>query len=160
MKIKVKRSDLFLMQNAVNALAHVKGSCKFAYALAKNKKFLDDEVNLMREGVNPKQDFIAYEKARIALCEKFAEKDENDKPKIAGGQYQGLENNKKFQAEMGKLVEEYKEKIEERKAQLESFNEMIKEEVELEMWAIKLGEIPNEISADQIGVLTSLIVEE
>jgi len=159
MKIKVKRSDLFLMQSAINVLAQIKGSCRFAYAVAKNKKFLDDEITILRKGVEPEQALIDYEKKRIELCEKHADKDDKGKPVIVNNVYQGLGENEEFQAEMEKLADKSKDLLESRKAQLESFNEMIKDEIEFEFWKIKLSDFPDGIAAESLLVLTPIISE-
>lgn len=161
MKVKVKRSDLFLMLNCVNSLAQIKGSCKFAYGIAKNKKILDDEVNAMREGIKPSQKYLEYENARIKLCEKYCDKDGGGNPIIVNNVYQGIgDNNQKFQEAIEKLNKENKKTLDERKKALEDFNEMIKEEIEVELWAIRFVDFPDGIMADQIGALAPIIVEE
>lgn len=159
MKVNVKRSDLFLMQNAIAILAQVKGSCKFAYGVAKNKKILDDEASLMRTGIAPKKEFMDYENKRVVLCEKHADKDNDGKPIIVNNLYQGLDANEKFQKEMKKLAEDNEKAISDRQKQIDSFNEMLKEECEIELWQIKLEDIPDGITADSIGHLTHIIVE-
>jgi len=147
------------MQVAVDALAQVKGSCKFAYGLAKNKKVLDDEVSSMREGLKPDKDFMDFENKRVALCAKYAEKGEDGQPKIVNNAYVGVLGNKEFEKEVEALNKESKAILDDRQKQLDSFNDMIKEEVELELWAIKLDEIPDDVTAEQLGPLQPIITE-
>jgi hypothetical protein len=50
--------------------------------------------------------------------------------------------------------------LEQREKQLEDFNEMVKEEIELKVHTINLSDVPEKISVKQMEVIAPLIVDE
>lgn len=157
MKTKMVISKLFQIQMVINELAQVKGTCKFAYAIAKNKKLVDDETALIRKSLEPSSALISYEKRRVSLCEKHCEKDEFGKPVIIANGYQGLENSVEFKEDLEKLREEFADTLKERADQSNSFNKMVAEEGEFEFWSIKLADIPDGVTAEQLDILMPII---
>jgi len=160
MKLKTKRSELFRMLHAVNLLAQVKGTCRFAYGLAKNKKLLTDEVEAMRAGVKPSDELLRFDSERVELCRKHAEKDDKGEPKQLNGEFVGLGNHPLFSKELKVLQEKYKDAIETNKKQIESFNKMLTEDTEFECWELKTTDIPDNVTADQLEPLMPIIKDE
>ena len=53
---------------------------RFNYALAKTRRLIADEVEAIQEAIAPLPAFVEYERARVALCEQYAEKDHVGRP--------------------------------------------------------------------------------
>lgn len=157
MKVKNTRDYFYGLRTALNKLSDLEG-VKFAYAINRNKTILDAEVKAINEAKVEKEDFQAYEKARIELVEAHAKKDKEGKPVILGNQYQ-IADQKKFDKEIAKLQKEHKKSLDNRQKQIDELNNFIKEEVELELYGIKLENVPENISVEKMGIITPLIEE-
>lgn len=148
------------MLGAVNSLAQVKGNVKFAYNLAKNRKYLTEECELMRGSAKPSEELGKYEDDRIETCKKFCDKNDNGEPKTVNGSFIGLENNKEFEAALKLVQEKHKKALAEHEEKIKAFNKMLEEEMEIELWAIKLSDVPDNITAEQLQPLMPIIDEE
>jgi len=88
--MKIKRKDIVNLYEIISSLSEeVKNirDVKERYKIAKNKKMLDEEINVLRETMNSNvdQDIMAFEKERMNLIQLYAEKDENGNPIVNGG---------------------------------------------------------------------------
>jgi len=156
---KVERIKLFGLLNAIESVKTIK-DVKFAYALVKNKKRIKEEIELLKEATKVSDKLQEYEKKRIMLCKQYCEKDDNKKPIIKNNSYCGLDNNKNFNEEIKKLREEYKEELDNREKQIEDYNKLLEEKVEIDFYKISLKNIPQDISAEQLEPLMILVNEE
>jgi hypothetical protein len=125
---------------------------KTAYAVARNIKIIEDEIDIMGNMVKPNSDFIKYEKERTELATKHAKKDEKGKAIIENKEYI-LENKEEFDKEFAILKEKHKEAIDFRTKQLEDFNKFAEEESKLEFYKINEDEIPETATVDDYYVL-------
>jgi len=151
-KIKATRSDLIVMLGALPAVNNLKGF-KLAYAVAKNKIALQAEQKILNEILKSSDQFLAYEKDRIKLCEKFADKDDAGKPIIVGNKYQGVNVNPEFQKAWAELKEIYKEAIEVEQNKNAEYLKALEEEIEFDMEMIPINELPQDISVAQMDAL-------
>jgi hypothetical protein len=156
--MKIAREKLFTLASVINNLLSKGTSVKFHYLLHKNKRVIDMEITTIQEAhrSNPPEHFQEFESKRVALCEKFADKDENGKPKRHKGDFV-ISDTEGFSAEMDIIKEEYPEIIEHMENSQRQFMEFLQEEVELDTYPIPLSVIPDVITGQDIGVLYDII---
>lgn len=53
------------------------GNARFSYAVTKNMKMISEELEIIQKSIEQSEEYKVYDKLRIELCEKYAEKDEN-----------------------------------------------------------------------------------
>lgn len=135
---------------------------KFHYALLKNIDLLQKEIELIQSKSKPSENFLAYEKERIALCEKFCNKDEkgeNIKREIGNGQYEyDIDTTSEtWKTAIDELKSNNKELIAERDQQIEMFNQLLDVETSLNVFLIKIEDLPTEINGEQMQALKHFI---
>jgi len=157
MQAKMKRSQLFQMLHAVNSLAQVKGTCRFAYSIAKNKKLLTDETELMRDTVKPTPELIKFDEGRVELCKIHADKDEKGEPKTENGNFVGLTKNSVFEKALNEYREKNKAILDAQKKREDDFNKLLEEEIDFDFWEIKMSDIPDGVVGEQIEPLLPII---
>jgi hypothetical protein len=87
---------------------------KFNYALAKNKRQIQEHLETLGEVQKADPLWVEYNNKRIALCEKYADKDKNEKPILdKNGNYVGLNGKPAFEKEIETIREEYKDHLHE-----------------------------------------------
>jgi hypothetical protein len=119
---------------------------KIAYAANKNLRTLNNESEDILAASKESDEYKDYQKKRIALCEKYAEKGEDGGPKLkdVGKGVQSYQiapaDKETFDAELKVLQEENQEVIDELKKTLEDFNLLLEEKVEVKLWEITVKE--------------------
>lgn len=151
------RVSTYLMQ-----LKQLKGA-KFSYAIVKNFNILEKEVKDINSTITPSEDYKSYEADRIALCEKFAKKDElgnSIKKNIqANGafEYDLDVTDKTFIEEIRKLQEKYKTALEDQSKKIEEYHKFLQEESEILFHTVSLDDIPSDISVELMSVIEPFI---
>jgi hypothetical protein len=153
----MKNIDLFRLKEGLNDVSNLKG-VKFAYAVLKNKKIVEDEIALLQKSVEMSVEFQEYEKSRITLCEQFADKDSEGKPIINNNQYQ-IENKVEFNEVVEKLKKDNIKCIEERVKQLNDYDILLQEENDIEEKLSKVKEeyLPSDITANQLQTIIEMV---
>src|SRR3990167_10828895 len=103
----------------LNRLGDLKG-VKFAYAVSKNINLIKTEIDLLEKAIAPSEEYKKVDELRVAICEKYAKKDENGKVIIKDNAYD-IEDTEAFEAELKKLKEEYKKEFDARDKQVEEY---------------------------------------
>ena len=153
----MKKKDLLALFNSLNSLGSLKG-VKFAYAVSRNINKLKSEAESLQKAISPMPLFVEFEKERIELAKSHAKKDESGKPQAKEGSFV-LEDPVKFEAEFDKLKKKHKEAISEREKQEDDFKLLLEEEVEIELYKVKLDDVPEEITAQQLHFVSEIIEE-
>lgn len=148
----------------LNQLGNLSG-VKFAYAVARNINLLKSEIESLDKALQPPEEFMEFEKERIALVEKYAEKDEKGKPKIevAGNgaqQYVMEESGNKFQKEFETLKGKHKKAVEAREKQIDDYTKLLTTESDFKPHMLKLEDLPKEINARQTSGIYEILLEE
>lgn len=156
----MKNEELFMLNQAITTVGNLSG-VKFAYAIAKNKKVIETEIEVLKESVKPSEKFTEYEKKKAEIVKKYADKDEKGNYKAdANNQYVVETQKVEFEKEVAPLNEEYKEEIDKRDAQVKEFNEvMLKAEAKFIPFKIKKEDVPVNITVAQTTAIFSLIEE-
>lgn len=158
----MRYEDLFQMLNTLKEIGKVKSSIKFAYGIAKNKKIVQEEVDLIQKIIEPSEELKQFEKDRVKLCEEFADKDDGGQILFVDGSYSIKEKRTEFNEKLKELREKYKELIDEQEEKNEKFMEVLKENMdkELDFYKIKFEYFPDEITPEHLEVLMPLIKED
>jgi len=155
----MKKSELEAMYMAMAQVANVTVSPKFAYAIAKNRSKIEDEVKALQEARKPLAEF---DKKRIDLCREMCDKDENGKPmtetkEIPGGKmtvFQGISGNEEYNKKLEELKEPYGE-------QFREVEELENKDCDEYKWhMIDLEQFPKEITSAVMMALMPLIREQ
>ena len=161
MKITKKRKELVNLYYMMTYLGDLRGA-KFTYSISKNKEVLKKELDNIQEIAKLPEETLAkykeYNTKKTELSEKHALKDKDGNPIKKNNEYQ-IKNKTTFTKDLEALKKEYKKVIEEvdkRKAEVDKLGE---EEITLELKTLPIGIIPNEITVDQMDVLSMLITE-
>jgi len=128
---------------------------KIGYAVAKNRKLVEQELETLNETLKVLPDFEKYEKERITLLEKHASKDEKGKAVIENNAYK-IENQEDWEKAIKDLQETHKEAITYREKQLEDFNALLEEGSKLEFFKITEDQILEEKNATAQEIYTLL----
>ena len=157
---KFTKQQIFDLYNGLNAVGHL-GGAKFAYAVARNISKLQPEIDALNKAYAASEDFVAYDKERAQLAESHATKVDGKPQKTVenGIAKYVIEDQEKFDKDLKVLQEKHKEAIDKRQKQLDDFQEILKEETEIELYAIPPEYIPENIKAQEMaGIL--LIIDE
>ena len=157
-----KGEALVLFKN-LNQLGNLSG-VKFTYAVARNINLLKTELESLEKSMELPENFKKFDSERIELVEKYAEKDENGKPKKektenGSEQYVMGENEKKFEKEFNTLKTKHKEAVSLREKQFEEYTKLLTTDSEVQLYKIKLDDIPKEITARQMAGIYAIVEE-
>ena len=150
------KKDLFRLQQVLNHLKDVPNT-KFAYALIKNLKKIDAEIGILNELKQAnKTATLEYEKKRIDLCTKHAEKDEMGTPIIENNNYKILDVGT-FTKELEDLRNVHSDDFDKQlKGEAEYIN-LLKEECDIDFYKMKPEDLPDNLTALQLEILEPLI---
>ena len=158
--IKIKLSDLFEYLSGLDRAGNLK-SVKLGYAVAKNRSEIMKEVKIVQSRMESSKEFSEYSQKVADLGKKYANKDDKGRPVQFQGQFQGCEGNPEYDKPMEELKEKYKEVIEEREKQMEEYKELMKMEIDFDVYQIDFSEVEKVegITVDQINGIFFMIKE-
>lgn len=150
----MKRKELFQLKQALESVSTLKG-VKFAYSIAKNLQEVNNEIEAVNKAMAPSEDFIQYEKERIKLNEEYAEKTEEGNPKVWNNNYViSPKNRDAYEKRMEELKKNHKMALKERDEQMEEYQVLLEEDVDITLHKIQEGNLPSDITIEQIhGIL-------
>lgn len=141
----MNKGDLLNLWAVLTDLQKVKANVKFSYAIAKNRMKITSEVEAIQEALKPAADFMKYENARLKLAQEYADKDDEGRVKIDGGNFSITENLTKFNEKLDALKAEHKEAIDVQEAKADEIDALLKESFEFKPHMIKFENFPEEI---------------
>ncbi|MFW6001835.1 MAG: hypothetical protein ACOCQD_00685 [archaeon] len=124
---------------------------QFIYAIIRNKKLLEDEVNSI-DGIDLSkiEGYGEFERERVELCHKYSLKDENNNPTIQEGRYTiDPRKQDEFIKELRDLEEKYHDAVNERKRQEEELEKLLNEEIKISLYPITIEMIPDDVLTSQ-----------
>lgn len=157
MKIKQSRKDFINLYQSLGELGSLRGM-KFGFTIAKNREALKPLLDKLNKLSVTKDNFKEYEKERVAIAEKHAEKDKDGKAVFVGQQYK-IVDKAAFDEELKAVKEKHAEAIKERDDQVKAMTDYFNEEVEMELRPLTLDVIPQDITVDQMETLSVLIID-
>ena len=159
----MKKSEVLSLYRSLNQLGALSG-VKFAYAVSKNINILKGEVESLDKALEPDEKFQEFEKERVSLLEKHAEKDDAEKPKKetsenGAEQYVMGDNLKKFEKEFELLKKDHKEAVDARDKQIEEYTKLLETDTEVTLYMLKTDDIPDSITTRQMAGIYDIISE-
>jgi vacuolar-type H+-ATPase subunit I/STV1 len=155
----MKRKDFSAAVEALNSVSEIKG-VKFAYAVLKNRKKIEVQVEedkpIFEEILKPSEGFKEYEQKRIELCVLHSEKDDNGDPITNDNRYKIIDT-VKFNEELTELSTEYKVSIDDRQNQMNEYNTLMEENIEINFQKIDFDTLPEDISESQLRSIEFMI---
>ena len=160
MNITITRQSLLELWNNLSTLSDLKGF-RLGYAIARTKAKLKHEIEVLEESIKPDTSYQEYDAKRIELCRRFAKKDDKGESILQDNQFVFGDNYGGFNEELLLLQDEFAKAIENRRQQIESFNDLMKEEITIEVHEITEADIPTDPAPTvrQVEVLCYLIAE-
>ena len=156
MKVKVSKDKLVQMWNALSEIGKGKTKVKFSYAVARNKSIIEPEIKALTEAQKLVPEYQEYDTERLKMCREMAKKDENGAPKMLGVEFD-IEDREAFDKKVEKLQKKHKKVIDEQKLRIDQFNELIKEEIEIDFYTIKAEFLPEDIEANYLELMMDFI---
>jgi len=159
----MKKQNINNLLNHIEKLSHIRG-VKFSYCLVKNKKMLIEELDNIKKSLRvldkiQAEEFDKYNKERIIIAKKHADKDTDEKPIIINDNYK-ISDMISFNKEFEKLKEKYKEIVAITSEFDNENNKLLDEDVGIDFNKIKLSDLPDELSQSQIEPIIDFIIEE
>lgn len=154
--MKITKKDLGDLYQGLLSVDNLTG-VKFSYAVARNLSMLKDEMESLKKAISMSKEFAEYEFKRVELAEDCAVL-ENGKPKVVNGEYE-IRDEEFFKTSLSKLQETYKEAIDGRKKQLSELRELLKEEIEVDLYMIPQDIVPEAINTKQMADILPIIKE-
>lgn len=151
----MKNSELFGLYEWLEAVSNI-GWARFAYWVAKNKKIILNELKTIESANEPTEEYKNFEKERIELCEKMANKDEKWEVKIIGKSYD-ISDIDGFNSELQKLREKYKNALDEMQKRNEEYENLLNQDSDLELFKIKEEIIPEWVTAKLLDPIMAVI---
>jgi len=151
------------LHNVLSGLKGLKG-IKFNYCISKNLAILETEIQSIQSTLKSSDNYKIFDEKRIELCKKYAKKDSNDQPvKIIDPETKQeryeIGDQLGFDTEYALLKEENKEIVTEREKQLSDFNEFLGKESTITLYKIKLEDVSEDITTEQMVGIYPLIEE-
>jgi len=161
----MKNKDLFTLKEGLKEAKKLQG-VKFAYAVAKNSRLVDHEIELLQETIIPSEDFTEFEDKRNELVKKYAKKDKNGEPKQETQDVNGqtfsffkIDDIPAYNEEAKPLEEEYKEVIESRNTQLKEYDTQLEEDCGLVLHKVVIDIVPENITGETLELIDWMIEE-
>ena len=155
--MKITNQKLGELFQGIKSVSELKG-VKFAYGMAKNRRLIEEESKILQEALKPSDKFQEYDKKRIEMCEKYADKDDKGKAKLEKNAYIfSVENKKKFDKDIEGLRKEYKKEVDDRETQAAEFQKLMEKESDYKPFIIAYEDVPEDITSDQMNGIIDLI---
>jgi len=149
----IKKSEVVKLSRIFEYFKSQKLGRKFSYFITRNNIKLKDEVEALKEIMAPSEKYQEFDKKRAEIASNMADKDDKGKPIIVNNSYQIIENQSKFDKTISDLRTEYKEAIEEFEKTAKVYNEILKETVPFEPYAIGIDNLPDELEPEIMEIL-------
>jgi hypothetical protein len=157
MKVKIKR--LIEMHNNLSLLKDVDCELVFSHAIAKNRRRLKNELELLEDFTKPSSKYEEYDEKRIKLAAKYAKLDDDGRPIIKDNGYIIQKDMRStFESEIANLELEYEEAITEFKNKIKQYQLEIEKEIEFDYYMIEFDNIPK-LTPLQMEIIFDLVKE-
>lgn len=157
-ELKLKKRDVLMLHQNLPKLGNLKG-VKLSFAIAKNKKIVEEEAEALVEAVAMTDEYKKYEEERLKLCKKYASKDDSGNPVLVADDYL-IKDQVAFDEAIKELNDANTELIEERDKQVEEGNKLLDEYSSIKLHKIKYEYIPDDVTIAQMDILLPLIAED
>jgi hypothetical protein len=161
--MKFTRERIAQVYGILNQLSEHKTTAKGAYAISKNKRLIETEVKSIQDAYSNRkvpEDVSKFEQERIETCRSFGDKNEAGEPIVLKGRFViPPEKLTEFDTVISELSEKYKDALAEKEKLEQELMDLMQEEIDLSLHVIKVGDLPDEISASQIDILGEMVAD-
>ena len=162
MKEKMKRGKLVEL-NAL--LTNMKSQDKrFKFAIVRNLEYLEPEMKAIRETQKPSPRYEEYVQKRQQIGEEFVDRDEKGNPILALVEgveiFQITEKKDEANSKVVELIKEYNDAIEEKKQDINQFNELMEEEIEVDVCKVSFEFLPEDADYNALKPIIKETPEE
>jgi len=171
--ITITNDNVLTLYKVISTLPKDKGNVRFKYGILRNLKNIKPIVDSLNEVKKPNEAITKYQNDVIGLASKYCETndkglvlytDETFEYVLTDGSKghpkpTSKANKVKLEKELLKLREDNKIPFKEEKATIDAFNELLKEDVELDVYKISIDDVESigELSYTQLSSLDFLI---
>ena len=160
----MKNEELYVMREGLNAVPEKvtyqdekkKGIINFKFAVSKNKRLLKDHLTDLEAAIEATEKFKEYREKEQKLSKKHCRRDKDGKNviipviegSVRGEQFDIIgydDPGSEYSVQFKKLEKEYQKEIDERKVQMEKFNEHLKEESTFKPYFIPFDWVPDDL---------------
>ncbi len=159
----MKRLDLYKLKQALESLGNIEG-VTFAYAIVKNLKLLEKEIEILEEVRKPSEEYLEEFQPQVdELVKKYSKKDESGNPEQVQVPGQGSviqvdpDNKIEFEKEFAVLEEENRELVDIRMKQLTSFNDLLQQDLEIELVMLTKEDLPKDIKVVELHGISDIL---
>ncbi len=145
----MKRSELFNLYNKLQGLRSYNDNKRFSYALIKNIKIIQEEIEKLNEIIKPNDEFLKFEDERIQICNSHCVKDENGEPDLDGDEFKIIDKDK-FDESLKPLKEKHNTTLNQRQQQIEKYNSMLDDNIEIELSKVGPDDLPDNITSNEL----------
>ena len=157
--ISIKYNDVFNLAAACQAIQGEVG-LNFFYAIGKNQVRLQDEVRILNGGLAHSKKYKEFLIEQTKLNVKHCLKDDDKKPILIKGAFQGLKDNPEYEKDLDKLKKKFKDSIKKREKQVEINSAKLQEYFDFETYPVKFDIIPDDMIVGQISAVARLITDD
>ncbi len=141
MRIKLSRARVLDLRNSLSSVDNLGGNIKFSYAISRTALSIEPETMLIR------RDIEEGDKMRLKLCGEMSVKNDDGSPKLKdNGTAFEISDTVTFNARIQEIQNELREKL--------------SIETEIDVFAVKLTEVPISITPSQLKGLLPMITNE
>ena len=160
--MEITRELSIKLYNIFEELKNRKCDIKFAYFIAKNKRLLSSEIEILSNMITPNEKYKEYDLQRVQINEKYCEKDNNGNLIIKDNSYIiKSESLNEFHKELNILKEQYSDYIKEHNKMIEQYNSLLLDKININLHQINITDISGDINPTYIEVFleANLIIE-
>jgi hypothetical protein len=167
--VKVAKRSILEMWAVLERLSDIKGTkdIQFQYGIARNKEKLRPEVKALEEARKPPEGYDKYEEARMALVKEHAKLNPETGEPLTYDEGRRIAIDPAKQKMFDKKVEalqksaEHKEVVEQYRVQIDQYNEMLDEEIEVGPLHPMVLDLfpPDQITGRDLDVLVHILKE-
>lgn len=141
---------------------NIKLDKRFDYARSRNLyNFNPEAEQIVKARKSEIKEFEVFETKRKSILDTYSLKDENDKPVLNGDKcvFKSKEDEKKVTELLKNLAEEYKDVLSERQKEIDIYNELIQEEIEVDIVKTSFKYFPEQMNSEFTFVLRPMMKE-
>jgi hypothetical protein len=158
-----KRKDLVNIDAAIRSLSDKKeGKKTLIFSLIRNQKILEPEVTAIKEAYNTENEgYKTYLEALREVYNEYGATDEQGQVQLTPTGFVMKEDVDRDEVteKITALEEAHKEALESRAAEMEEYQKLLEEEVEIDLLKIDFDSLPDEINPEVMVILDELITE-
>jgi len=162
-QLKTTHRKVIAMNNVLRTLrdSTVLNNVRLSYAIAKNIRYMEADIEVIKEVGKPDDEYMKFETARIKLNNDCAQKDSRKQPRIIDNRFViDPEKQAIFDDGLVALQEEHKVAITAHDQKQKNLEKMLDDECTVDAYHIKLSWIPPTFKPGDIEVLMELIEDD